>query len=186
MKKIVYIKIFLISLSSLNLFATTHIVQVSNFAFTPQNLNVSVGDTIKWVWLSGIHTTTSTTIPQGATPWDERISSSNQTYSYPVLVAGMYNYVCTPHLAMGMVGSFYASPSNINPITSIAYEYQLFQNYPNPFNPTTKIRFSIPKSEVVSLKVYDILGKEVAVLANEYLSQGIYEYEFNINNTVNL
>ncbi|MCX7834030.1 MAG: T9SS type A sorting domain-containing protein [Ignavibacteria bacterium] len=183
MKNIIYILLFIISFNLS--FATTHIVQVSNYAFTPQNLNVTVGDTIKWVWVSGIHTTTSTTIPQGATPWDVIISSSNQTYSYPVVVPGLYNYVCTPHIPMGMVGSFNASPSNITPIAAIAYNYELFQNYPNPFNPTTKIRFSIPKSEFVTLKIYNVVGEEIAVLVNKFLNQGIYEYEFNANNLEN-
>lgn len=187
MKKVNYITVlFIIILFTKSSFSFTHIIEVSNFVFTPQNLNVSVGDTVKWVWVSGIHTTTSTTIPQGAASWDEIISSANQTYSYPVLVAGLYNYVCTPHIAMGMVGSFNANPSNVVPIISSATDYQLLQNYPNPFNPTTKIQFSIPKSEFVTLLVYDLLGREVAVLINEILPQGVYEYEFNTNKGYNI
>jgi hypothetical protein len=58
----------------------------------------------------------------------------------------------------------------------------LSQNSPNPFNPTTKIRFSIPSNGYVSLKVYDILGREVAVLANRVLEAGQYEYNFNGEN----
>ena len=57
-------------------------------------------------------------------------------------------------------------------------EYSLIQNYPNPFNPTTKIVFTIPKQEIVILKVYDVLGKEVATLVNEYRQAGKYETEF--------
>lgn len=59
--------------------------------------------------------------------------------------------------------------------------YELKQNYPNPFNPNTKITFSIPKNSFVSLKVYDILGKEVATLVNGKLTPGIYEVPFSIN-----
>jgi hypothetical protein len=58
-------------------------------------------------------------------------------------------------------------------------EYVLYQSYPNPFNPSTKIKYSVPNSEVVSLKVYDILGREIAVLLDEYKSAGIYSVEFN-------
>ena len=58
-------------------------------------------------------------------------------------------------------------------------EFSLLQNYPNPFNPATKIRFSIPKSSNVKLVVYDMLGREAALLVNEQLSPGTYEYEFN-------
>ena len=55
--------------------------------------------------------------------------------------------------------------------------YSLSQNYPNPFNPATKINFSIPKSENVKLKVFDISGRLISEMVNEKLSAGIYEYE---------
>ncbi|MDF1613317.1 T9SS type A sorting domain-containing protein, partial [Stygiobacter electus] len=55
-------------------------------------------------------------------------------------------------------------------------------NYPNPFNPTTKISFSIPNSSHVTLKIYDILGREIAVLANQVFSAGRYTFEFNASN----
>jgi len=57
-------------------------------------------------------------------------------------------------------------------------EFKLNQNYPNPYNPTTTISFSLPKSEFVSLKVYDILGKEVATIVNERLEAGTYNQLF--------
>ncbi|MCH8033899.1 MAG: T9SS type A sorting domain-containing protein [Bacteroidetes bacterium] len=61
-------------------------------------------------------------------------------------------------------------------------EYVLEQNYPNPFNPTSKISYSIQKDGLVSLKVYDILGKEVASLVNEPKIAGTYNIEFNASN----
>ncbi|MCC6864911.1 MAG: T9SS type A sorting domain-containing protein [Ignavibacteria bacterium] len=67
----------------------------------------------------------------------------------------------------------------IQQISSIVKEFSLSQNYPNPFNPNTKINFSIPKSEYVSLRVYDMLGREVSVLVNGQLSQGEYQADFN-------
>lgn len=64
--------------------------------------------------------------------------------------------------------------------STVPEEYTLNQNYPNPFNPTTKISFAVPKTSLVTLKVYDITGKEVAtLLLNENLQAGTYEYEFN-------
>jgi hypothetical protein len=58
--------------------------------------------------------------------------------------------------------------------------YRLLQNYPNPFNPTTMIRFELPKNINVSLRVYDITGKEVATLINnQILSAGTKEFDFN-------
>jgi hypothetical protein len=71
-----------------------------------------------------------------------------------------------------------------------AHSFNLEQNYPNPFNPTTKIKFTIPtviaseakQSQLVTLKVYDVLGSEVATLVNENKPAGVYEVEFNAIN----
>lgn len=61
----------------------------------------------------------------------------------------------------------------------ICYTYKLEQNYPNPFNPSTIIRYEIPEQTFASLKIYDILGNEVATLANEEKRAGSYEVVFN-------
>lgn len=60
--------------------------------------------------------------------------------------------------------------------------YILDQNYPNPFNPVTTIRYSIPKSEKVSIKVHDLLGREVALLLNEEQTAGFHEVKFDASN----
>jgi hypothetical protein len=57
--------------------------------------------------------------------------------------------------------------------------YSLEQNYPNPFNPSTTIEFSIPKSEIVSLKVFNVLGKEVATLINGQVETGKHKIEYD-------
>jgi plastocyanin len=102
--------LFLATLMFLNYaFATTHEVLVEDFQFTPANLNVNVGDTIKWTWVSGDHTTTSTTIPSGATSWNAPMTSDNTTFLYKITEAGTYNYKCIPHASFGMVGTITAS-----------------------------------------------------------------------------
>ncbi len=63
--------------------------------------------------------------------------------------------------------------------TETPTKYELMQNYPNPFNPVTKIKFAIPKSGMVSIKVFDVLGRLVQVLVNDYLDAGYYETDFN-------
>ncbi|MEJ2617726.1 MAG: T9SS type A sorting domain-containing protein [Ignavibacteriaceae bacterium] len=63
-----------------------------------------------------------------------------------------------------------------------AGEFRLYQNFPNPFNPNTNIEFRIPESGFVTLIVYDMLGKEVETLINEYKSTGIYKVEFTADN----
>jgi hypothetical protein len=69
-----------------------------------------------------------------------------------------------------------------NKISEIPTGYSLGQNYPNPFNPSTKIQFSINNTQFVSLKVFDILGNEVATLVNEELTAGVYQYNFDASN----
>ncbi|MCX6165298.1 MAG: T9SS type A sorting domain-containing protein, partial [Ignavibacteriae bacterium] len=65
--------------------------------------------------------------------------------------------------------------SGVHEINGIASEYKLNQNYPNPFNPNTKINFRIKESVPVTLKIYDILGKEISTIVNVNLKTGIYE-----------
>jgi len=68
----------------------------------------------------------------------------------------------------------------ITPISNeIPSSFSLNQNYPNPFNPVTKISFDIPKSGLVTLKVYDVVGKEVATLVNDVKNPGNYIVNFN-------
>ena len=61
-------------------------------------------------------------------------------------------------------------------------KFSLANNYPNPFNPSTKIQYSLPTNEFVSLKVYDIIGREVATLVNQQQSAGVYDVNFNASN----
>jgi len=63
--------------------------------------------------------------------------------------------------------------------TPIATTFKLEQNYPNPFNPSTRIQYAIGSRQFVTLKVYDVLGNEIATLVNEELPAGEYEVEFN-------
>jgi len=67
-------------------------------------------------------------------------------------------------------------------VANVPDKYSLSQNYPNPFNPVTKINFAIPKSGLVTLKVYDVLGREVSTLVNEIKNAGIYKVDFNASN----
>jgi 1,4-alpha-glucan branching enzyme len=65
---------------------------------------------------------------------------------------------------------------------TIVKEYKLSQNYPNPFNPSTIIRYQIPTAGNVTLKIYDILGREIKTLVNKYQQGGTYEITFNAAN----
>ena len=61
----------------------------------------------------------------------------------------------------------------------VVYDYSLSQNYPNPFNPSTKINYSIAAAGIVTIKIYNILGREISTLVNEEKTQGRYEVNFN-------
>jgi glucuronoarabinoxylan endo-1,4-beta-xylanase len=63
--------------------------------------------------------------------------------------------------------------------TDLPTHFNLAQNYPNPFNTSTTIRFSIPASSYVSLKLYDLLGQEIETLVNERLQAGAFEVNWN-------
>ncbi|KAA0237321.1 MAG: T9SS C-terminal target domain-containing protein [Ignavibacteria bacterium CHB3] len=73
-----------------------------------------------------------------------------------------------------------------NDETQIVSEFKLEQNYPNPFNPNTVISYQLPVTSNVTLKVYDILGNEIATLVNEEKQPGTYEVEFNVGTSRNL
>ena len=69
--------------------------------------------------------------------------------------------------------------TDVNESKNIVNKFSLSQNYPNPFNPSTKIKFNIPRASLVTLEVYDVLGKEVATLVNEIKPIGSYEVSFD-------
>lgn len=155
----------------------------SGLTFSPQTINVFVGDTVKWTRTGGSHTTTCdgqtfTSRPAGALPWNAPLTSGSPTFTYVITVAGTYNYICEPH-APSMSGVINATVSGITQLNEIAISYGISQNYPNPFNPETNIKFSIPVPSFVTLKVYNNTGKEIATLVNEKLGSASYEINWN-------
>ena len=178
MKKIYLIMLLLFAGFSAK--ATIHVVNVSNFSFSPNAIsNVIVGDTIRWHLVSGSHTTTSASVPVGAATWDHFMTSTD--FDYKVTVAGNYGYVCTPHAGSGMVGGFSASNGTASidePENPVA-----LKAFPNPF----KTKLSIPNKTADNIEIMSVLGekvKTVAVNNNEKytvldlseLKKGVYFY----------
>jgi len=82
----------------------------------------------------------------------------------------------------GLLKLTQVTSTSVDGEVAILNNFKLFQNYPNPFNPNTTISYQLPISDKVTLKVFDVLGNEVATLVDEYKSAGIYNVQFAINN----
>ncbi|BDQ02789.1 discoidin domain-containing protein [Ignavibacterium sp.] len=145
------------------------------------SIQVSV-DSVNWTEVR-----TNVSSLQGA-EWDEQILDAVPARYIRIIVL---NNSAQNNWASIWETEFYGQlmVSNNEYNDKVPTEFVLEQNYPNPFNPTTKIRFSLPASSLnpfskgegtlISLKVYDLLGNEVATLVNEYKQPGVYEVEFD-------
>ncbi|MBK6912781.1 MAG: T9SS type A sorting domain-containing protein [Ignavibacteriales bacterium] len=120
----------------------------------------------------------TTTEPKSYSFTDENLSSGKYQYRLKQIdFDGTFEYSNTVEVEIN-------SPT----------EFSLEQNYPNPFNPTTKIKYTVPsvtlrqaQSDIlVSLKVFDVLGNEIATLVNEHQQPGTYEVEFNVGQAISL
>jgi plastocyanin len=156
----------LLSILFMHAYATIHVVSVSNFQFSPNALNVNVDDTVRFTWVSGTHTTTSVSIPNGAATWDSPMTSGTNQFDYKVTVAGNYGYKCTPHQGMGMVGGFVAST-----VTGVnENELNLTSLFPNPFVNELFIEQGNEQPEYSQVAISDILGKQLKSISIESLS----------------
>jgi hypothetical protein len=93
-------------------------------------------------------------------------------------LVGGYIYDYAGHEDL-LVVKFASEVSNVNEQILSPNEFTLFQNYPNPFNPSTDISWQSPVGSWQTLKIYDVLGNEVATLVDGYKPAGSYEVEFN-------
>ena len=153
MKKLYTILVLMAAFSQAH--AALHIITVSDNQFTPATLNAECGDTVKWVWESGIHTTWSTSIPAGADLWFEQIDSFDTTYSYQVSLAGTYDYYCYNHPMM--TGSIIVTCP-----TEIASQSDNFSSlvYPNPFE--NNLTIETPDATLIS--IYTITGEKIKTI----------------------
>ncbi|MFC1569544.1 LamG-like jellyroll fold domain-containing protein [bacterium] len=87
-------------------------------------------------------------------------------------------------LTVEEIMALYNLPTHIHTMNNLLHSYRLNQNFPNPFNPTTQITYSIPRSDYVSLRVYDLKGREIETLVTQIQSAGEYSVGFNAGNLV--
>ncbi|HKI77458.1 MAG TPA: alkaline phosphatase family protein [Ignavibacteriaceae bacterium] len=92
------------------------------------------------------------------------------------------NYAGSSNDSSAISSEYWLNATDVNPNndkSGVPSNYRLLQNYPNPFNPSTNIKYDLPKEGLVTLRVYDILGKEVKTLVNEFERAGTYKITFN-------
>ncbi len=133
--------------------------------------------TLGWVH----YATTTSTIFEDINETISPIPVANEIWIYYRITAVDYYPNESSHsnqVGIKVIGS----PLDKLNIGSGVNEYSLFQNHPNPFNPTTKISWQSPVNGQQTLKVYDVLGREVATLVDEYREAGSYEIEFDATN----
>ena len=118
----------------------------------------------------------------GGTP---NTSTSQNPANIQYAVSGLYQVKLVASNSYGSDTIIRTKYVNVSPMIGISgnettlNDYRLYQNFPNPFNPSTTIKYSIAKSGFVSLKVFDVTGREVVALVNSVLKSGTYDTIFN-------
>ncbi|MBE2256538.1 MAG: T9SS type A sorting domain-containing protein [Ignavibacteria bacterium] len=106
----------------------------------------------------------------------------NDLYFYNEKLGFFYNHTYGELKAPIMLSSSIDGNVFVENSSSIIKSYSLHQNYPNPFNPNTTIKYNLVNSGLVKLKVFDVLGREVRTLVNDFKSAGTHSVEFNASN----
>jgi hypothetical protein len=148
---------------------TVHINVPCKFQVTASDPN---GDALTYTWkINGVI--------------DSSIASNSLTYTFKKLASTTtVSVVVTNYLGSSDSTQWKFVITSVLDAPGLPKEFALSQNYPNPFNPTTSISYSIPKSAFVTIKVYDLLGREVTTLVNENKPVGNYNVEFNAGKLV--
>ena len=143
------------------------------------------GDNFIGVWLNDSATQVFPPLPVTGTFKPYRPLGVFNGYSYPgawILKISDVAAGDTGYLKAWCVQMVIQPCLGINSNNEVPRNYFLSQNYPNPFNPTTIINYGTPKTGNVTLKVYDILGREIATLVDEVKQPGIYQVSFGTEN----
>ena len=169
----------------------------TNWTSVEGNLYGTSGPSIRWAEIFYINSTlqivlaTSTGIYYtdalngASTVWtQEAVSSIGNVVCVHMDFRPSDNTLVVGTHGRGAFQTHITEPISVQLISSeVPQKYSLSQNYPNPFNPSTKIAFNLPVNSTVSLKIYDVMGREVSrLISNEFKSAGVYSVNFDGSN----
>ncbi len=158
-----------------------HTVQTtSSNTFSPNNLTIQAGDTVKWINSSqGFHNVVADdgSFSSGSPSTD--LWTFIKVFTQP----GINPYYCAVHGGQGGQGMSgvitVENATDVKELSKIPGEFNLKQNYPNPFNPSTTIEFSLPQSNFTKLTIYNSAGQKITDLISRNLSKGVYSFNWN-------
>ena len=163
------------------LWSATHQVNIINFAFVPQTVNVVQSDTVLWINQSvSLHTTTSGVngTPNGF--WNSGTMAPGDSFTFVVnLTPNTYPYYCAFHYLGGMTGDIVVATGIEEDAGKILTGFQISKNSPDPFSFSTTIKYEITNPSVTIINVYDMVGQLVKTLVNAYITPGKYSITWN-------
>ncbi|MFZ1320229.1 MAG: YCF48-related protein [Ignavibacteria bacterium] len=154
------------------IYSTTDVSGFGSLYFTDTNTGWGVGGRYFGVTIGSVKKTTN-----GGLSWTEQPINVEGTLNSIFFTSANAGYAAGNGGVIIKTNDILVSSSFLNSI--VPDEFILYQNFPNPFNPSTSIKFAIPTSGNISLKVFDIVGKEVAELINGFRNAGTYEINFD-------
>jgi plastocyanin len=155
--------------------AALHEVTASGTSFEPAALTIAVGDTVRWIHVSGSHTVTSGTPCDADGAFNAPLNSLNPTFEHVFTTAGMQPYFCIPHCSLGMTGEVEITAGNAGIADrdfAIAGGLHLQGATPNPFAGPTSVRFTLAAAQHVTLEILDPQGRLVIRLADRRFDAG--------------
>ena len=151
--------------------STTVEVGITSFSFTPNPANINQGDSIRWVLISGSHTTTSGNpcTPNGI--WDYTFTGPGDTFIFQFDTTGTFPYYCDFHgcTFYNMIGTVNVQGVGVEEETKSGKsgsKFEILRSQPNPFRSFTEIRYSTSERTHVKIEIFDLVGKRVRTLVN--------------------
>jgi plastocyanin len=158
-------------------------IEADSNQFTQNFDTIVVGDTVKWVWVAGSHTTTSNGIPPGATTWNVLLDDHHTSFTYVVLFGGTYDYISVPDAPL-MGGEFVAMwPTGISNPSMAVSDFNIIGN---PSRNTIEFHFTLakPSEEFVDVSLYNILGTKIQTLYHGNISSGSFSETVSLASSI--